>query len=151
MIGLFWNIRGLGKIDRIPVLTSRMRDHHVDFVGIMETKKGSFTDGFLKNIAWNVPFKWHHLEANGTAGGILVGVNEDVFSMTVLDTLDYSVSVMLTCKKSGFSWKLVVIYGTAYEEQKHLFLEELENIMSKWDGPTLLGGDFNLVRYVSDE
>jgi hypothetical protein len=39
MIGLFWNIRGLGKIGRVPALVSRIRDNHVDVVGVIETKK----------------------------------------------------------------------------------------------------------------
>lgn len=42
MIDLFWNIRGLGQIGRIPALTSRIRDNHVDFVCIIETKKSEF-------------------------------------------------------------------------------------------------------------
>ena len=45
MIGLIWNIRGLGKIDRVPALRGRMNDHHVDFLGIMETKKTTFLMG----------------------------------------------------------------------------------------------------------
>jgi hypothetical protein len=35
MIGLLWNIRGLGKIARIPALVDKIRSNHVDFVGIM--------------------------------------------------------------------------------------------------------------------
>ena len=46
MIGLLWNIRGLGKIDRVPALVGKIRDNHVDFVGIMETKKKEFSSGF---------------------------------------------------------------------------------------------------------
>jgi hypothetical protein len=48
MIGLFWNIRGLGKDGRVTALTSRIRDFNVDFVGVMETKKNNLTSGFLK-------------------------------------------------------------------------------------------------------
>jgi hypothetical protein len=35
MIGLIWNIRGMGSIGRIPALVSRIRDNHVDFVGVI--------------------------------------------------------------------------------------------------------------------
>lgn len=58
---------------------------------------------------------------------------------------------MLTCKKSGFIWKFIVVYGPTYDDQKQAFLDELEAIMSTWQGPTLVGGDFNLVRFVSDK
>jgi hypothetical protein len=151
MIGLLWNIRGLGKIDRVLALVGKIRDNHVDFVGIMETKKKDFSSGFLKSLTWNVPFSWCHLEALGAAGGILVGANTNVFSMTVLEILKFSISVMLTNKKNGFSWKLVVVYGPTYDDRKVDFLDELEHIMVSWQGPLLIGGDFNLVRFISDK
>jgi len=44
-----------------------------------------------------------------------------------------------------FVWRLVVVYGSPYEEGKLEFLQELENILGNWDGPTVLGGDFNLI------
>jgi hypothetical protein len=148
MIGMLWNIRGLEKIDRLLVLRSRIIDHHLDFVGVMETKKNNLSDGLLKFLAHNTPFNWFHLEARGTAGGILVGENQDLVNMVVSETLKYLVSVLLTCKKTGFTWKLIVVYGPSYEEQKHDFLDELESVMNLWQGPTLIGGDFNLVRFV---
>jgi hypothetical protein len=151
MIGLLWNIRGLGKIDRVPALVGKIRDNHVDVVGIMKTKKKDFSSGFLKCLTWNVPFGWCYLEALGAAGGILVGANTDVFSMTVLEILNFSISVMLTNKKNGFSWKLVVVYGPAYDDRKVDFLDELEHIMVSWQGPLLISGDFNLVRFISDK
>jgi hypothetical protein len=90
------------------------------------------------------------LEANGSAGGILVGANADLFNMAV-EVLNFSISVKLTCKKTGFSWKFIVVYGPAYDEQKASFLVGLEDVMSSWKGPLLIGSDFNLVRFVSDK
>jgi hypothetical protein len=40
----------------------------------------------------------------------------------------------------------VVIYGSPYEEFKVEFTNELHLIMGLWTGPTLMGGDFNMVR-----
>jgi hypothetical protein len=129
-LAFFWNIRGLGKIDRIPALRSRTRDHHVDFVGIMETKKDKLSSGMLNLLTWNTSFNWYHLEAKGSARGILVRSTADLFTMTIGEVLTFSVSVMLTCKKTGFSWKLIVVYGPAYGEHRQDFLDELESIMS---------------------
>lgn len=151
MIGFLWNIRGLGTIGRIPALKGRIRDNHVSFLGIMETKKKDLSSGLLKNLVDNIPFSWCQLEPKGSAGGILVGANADMFNMVVKDILKFSISVMLTCKKSGFVWKLVVVYGPAYDDLKQDFLEELDVVMSAWQGPTLVGGDFNLIRFTSDK
>lgn len=137
MKGMFWNIRGLGKIDRVPALRGRIRDNHLDFVGVLETKKNNLSYGFLKSLTNNIPFSWFHLEAKGSAGGILVGANFDMFNLAVSDVLKYLVSCFLTCKKTGFTWKLIVVYGPAYEEYKQEFLDELESVMSVWQGPLL--------------
>jgi len=53
MIGLLWNVRGLGKLGRVPALISRIKDSHAEFVGIMETKN-SLSLGFLKSLSGNV-------------------------------------------------------------------------------------------------
>ncbi|KAJ1283589.1 hypothetical protein BS78_03G139500 [Paspalum vaginatum] len=128
MKGIFWNIRGLGKIGRIPAVVSRIRDNHVDIVGIVETKKESLSVGLLKSLTGYVEFDWCYLPAKGSAGGILVGCNLDKFAMSSTVLLQFSVSVFLIDKKTGFSWKLVVVYGSPYEE-----------------------GDFNLVRGPSEK
>lgn len=80
-----------------------------------------------------------------------MGANTDLFNMVIGEMLNYSVSVMMTCKKTGFSWKLIVVYGPAYDEQRQTFLDELDLVMNSWQGPILIGGDFNLVRFLSDK
>jgi hypothetical protein len=35
-----------------------------------------------------------------------------------------------------------VVYDSPYEEFKVDFLEELEVVMTRWQGPTLIGGGF---------
>ena len=151
MIGLFWNIRGLGKIGRLPALVSRIKESHADIIGIMETKKENFTSGYLKSLTGLAPFDWTFLPSSGSAGGILVGANSDCYTLIVGDILNFSVCVSLLDKKTSFSWKLVVVYGSPYEEGKQPFLDELHMVMSKSSGPTLIAGDFNLVRFSSDK
>ena len=43
-------------------------------------------------------------------------------------------------------WRLGVVYGSPYEEGKQEFIDELHTIFDNWEGPMVLGGDFNLVR-----
>jgi hypothetical protein len=74
-----------------------------------------------------------------------VGSNSDLFNMIVGDVLNFSVSILLTCKRTNFSWKFIVVYGPAYDEQRQVFLDELDSVMSSWQGPLLIGGEFNLV------
>ncbi|KAJ1291702.1 hypothetical protein BS78_02G335900 [Paspalum vaginatum] len=98
-------------------------------------------------LGGRVPFEWFCLPARGFAGGILVGANLDIYNICLGDVLRYSISVFLTDKRIGFNWKLIVVYGSPYEEGKQDFLEELDLVISNRNGPTLIGGDFNLVRF----
>lgn len=79
----------------------------------METKKSDFSLGYLKSLSFNIPFDWCYLKSKGSAVGILVGCNSDMFSMLIDDILTFTVSVMLTCKKTGFVWKFIAVYGPA--------------------------------------
>jgi hypothetical protein len=117
----------------------------------MKTKKDSFIPSLLKSLTSLTPFDWTFLLARGSAGGIFIGANSDLFKLIVGDLLNFSMSVSILDKKTGFSWKLVVVYGSMYDEGKQSFLDELHLVMSKWDGPTLIARDFNLVRFSSDK
>ena len=44
-----------------------------------------------------------------------------------------------------------MVYGSPYDEEKQEFINELENLLDNWDGPTVIGGDFNLVCNVKDK
>ena len=58
----------------------------------------------------------------------------------------FSVSASLKNTANTFLWRLIVVYIPAYEYGKQEFIDELHYVLEDWDGPTLIGGDFNLVR-----
>jgi endonuclease/exonuclease/phosphatase family metal-dependent hydrolase len=43
------------------------------------------------------------------------------------------------------------VYGSPYEEGKQAFIDELHLVLASWQGPTLIGGDFNLVRFAYEK
>jgi hypothetical protein len=55
-------------------------------------------------------------------------------------------STYLRNKDDSFKWALVVVYGPAQDDQKQLFLSELVNMCSREALPTIVGGDFNILR-----
>ena len=135
-------MRGLNKEGRLQCLTDFANDNKLDFAGFQETKKESFNESFLNYI--NKDFVWHFLPANGTASGILVGVDERKFEVIAWRIGKYSVVGIIRNYQDSFVWRIVVVYGSPYEEGKLDFLAELESLLVNWDGPTVLGGDFNI-------
>jgi mannosylglycoprotein endo-beta-mannosidase len=143
MIGAFWNIRGLNKEGRLQCLSDFVKDNSLDFVGLQETKKEHFNESFLLYV--HKDFIWHVLLAKGSAGGILIGFNGRKFEILACMNGDFCASVMIKNCYDKFVWRLIVIYGSPYEEGKLSFIQELDTFLDNWDGPTIIGGDFNLV------
>ena len=50
MIGLIWNIRGLGQPGKIQCLCDTIAKSNPDFIGFQETKKELISEGLLKAI-----------------------------------------------------------------------------------------------------
>ena len=105
----------------------------------METRKNNLLPGSLDSLVLGKNFTWHIIPSDGTAWCILLGVvcfvdRKFSFSATVINKVD------------GFSWHLVVVYGTAYAEFKLHFLAELHDVMEHASLPICVCGDFNLVR-----
>lgn len=150
MKGAFWNIRGLNKAGRKLALTGFIGENDLDFVGIIETKKEDFVNSYLRSLSRR-NFDWCFLPATGSVGGILLGCDLNKFSMTNSRRRTFTLSVMLHDKKANFDWKLIVVYGSPYEDGKQEFLDELEAVMNEWSGPIMIEGDFNLTRSQSDK
>jgi hypothetical protein len=87
-------------------------------------------------------YRWNWLPTKGTDGGILVGINNDLFDICRCVIHTFSVSILLKNKTDGVVWRFISVYGSAYDERKLEFINELHNTYASWNGPTLVGGDF---------
>jgi hypothetical protein len=52
----------------------------------------------------------------------------------------------MKCKRDGFEWNFVSVYGAAQDAQKPDFLAELVRMCDNQDLPMMVGGDFNIIR-----
>jgi exonuclease III len=151
MLISFFNIRGITAPGRKKCLEDTVIPLKVDYIGFQETKKEKFSRSFLKTILGNRNFEWNFRPAVGSAGGILVGVNSDIFEVISWDIKSFSVSTVVRVKSSGVVIRLTTVYGSPYEEGKDAFISELHELFLSWDGPAMIGGDFNLVRSQCDK
>jgi hypothetical protein len=137
MIGALWNTRGLNKPGRLQCIADFIRSNRLDFVGFQETKMVVISDSFLQAVCKDM--NWKSVPAQGTAGGILVGVKHSFVDIVRCDQHQFCLSLV------------VVVYGSPYDEFKQDFIKELHMVMGEWQGPTMVGGAFNLVRYQSEK
>jgi hypothetical protein len=47
--------------------------------------------------------------------------------------------------------KITTVNGSPYEKGKQAFISELHELFLNWNGPAIIGGDFNLVRSQFDK
>lgn len=100
MIGAFWNIRGLGKTGRKEYVIDLIKNNNLDFVGIQETKKEDFDVEYLDALAGRKQFCWNWIPAKGTAGGILMGFDVDVFEIIEWKKLEFIMCGKVKHKRS---------------------------------------------------
>ena len=144
---LFWNPRGVQAAGRQQAIIDLLNKTHANILGFQETKKETISDSYLKSLVGNRIFAWNSLPAIGSAGGILVGVDIDYFDIISWDIRDFSVTVVVTLKSMGLTVRVITVYGPSYEDRRDDFLSELHNLFLEYQGHTIIGGDFNLVRY----
>jgi hypothetical protein len=77
----FYNIRGYGRPGHRTQIKEFISREQLDFVGLQETMKSSFSPVDLRGIYPLGKFAWHHTPALGRSGGMLLGVNEDAFDV----------------------------------------------------------------------
>ncbi|XBH61956.1 hypothetical protein VPH35_116304 [Triticum aestivum] len=80
-----------------------------------------------------------------------MGVDQDIFEIIAWSHLDFSVSCELRHKCNGNLFRVITMYGSPYEEGKGAFISELHTLFVDFKIPTLIGGDFNLVRNVKEK
>jgi hypothetical protein len=91
-------------------------------------------------------FLWHCNEPRGRSGGILLGIDLDVYDIGTIDEGDFYVKFHLCNKNNRFKWALVAIYGPTQDNFKESFLSGLVNMCRHEALPIMLGGDFNIIR-----
>ncbi|PUZ56665.1 hypothetical protein GQ55_5G345000 [Panicum hallii var. hallii] len=149
MVVLLWNIRGSGKKARVRQLRELMNREQVEIVGVQETIKQDFSDQELLSLS--ADFQWRWISARGHLGGILKGVKDSLLQVEEWIVGEYFIEATIKHRGNNFRWVVMVVYGPTQHEFSGFFLEELASRLENRILPTLLGGDFNLIRTMGDK
>jgi hypothetical protein len=119
-------------------LSDFIKINRLDFVGIQETKRMDFSESTVDNYYSRMC--WKCLSANGSAGGILVGFKSHGFEVVAWQVFEYCTVAIVKNQGDKFTWRLIVVYESPYEETKMDFVGELHRVMGLWQGPIVIGG-----------
>ena len=87
----------------------------------------------------------------GASGGILLVWNGDYWYKLDEFVGKYSVSVLLKDVRRDVLWVVTSVYGPINTSEKAAFLAELTSIVSLWNKPWVIGGDFNVIRFPNEK
>jgi hypothetical protein len=151
MRGIFWNSNRFKYPKKHKYICDLTKESNLNFIAISEIGRSDFTPRFLKKLCSGKDYLWHCKPPNGRSGGMLLGVNLQIFDIGAIDEGDHFIKFHLCNKSNDFKWALVVVYGPAQPEQKENFLAELVHMCSHENLPLLMGGDYNILRHSSEK
>ena len=124
-----------------------IRDHNFDIVAVMETRKQDMSRANLNRLSGGADFVWRCLQPRGRSGGILLGVNSLILDLSLIVEGEFFIKFHLRNRQDDFKWILMAVYGPAQKDFKSAFLSELVRTCQQNTLPTLIRGDFNIMRH----
>ena len=94
--------------------------------------------------------KWKELNAEGSAGGVLLIWDNSHISLVDHVVGSYSITCLFRMTDNGFLWAFSGVYGPVENRFRESFWEELGSIKGLWDCPWCVGGDFNEVFFPNE-
>ena len=144
---MLWNVGGVNNRDKRKVLKAFIRSRKVDIVCLQETKIQNMSVGIVRSLGVGRFLDWGTVDAEGSAGGILVFWDKRVVELVDMKTRIFSVSCCFRNCTDGCQWMFSRVYGPVLDSKMELFWEELGVVRGLWNGPWCVGGDFNVVRF----
>ena len=141
-------MQGLNNPQKRCVIKNLLRDWKCDVVCLQKTKLVAIDLGMVHSL-WSNPYlDWVALNANHTAGGILL-----MWDKQMLEKIDsmvgtFSVSCLWKGLFNGFEWVYSGNYGLHSDSLRSALWGELVYVRHRWNVPWCAIGDFNVVLFL---
>lgn len=147
---LSWNCKGLGSLEKCLVVRNVIRSSRCDVVCMQDTKWSKMDFLYVSTV---LPSFFENdcmfINAIGSRGGCLISWKRR-FRMNSAWATTHTISVVLTEISSGQKFTVTNTYGPSVDQQKSEYIKELRKLAANIEGPWLIAGDFNLVRWLVD-
>ena len=140
---LSWNVRGVNDPEKRKVIKNFIRIHRVDMICLQETKVQDMNIDIVRSLGVGRFLNWTALNAEGSAGGILLIWDKRRIRLGDSMLGNFSVSCLFRMEEDGFQWVFSGVYGLVDKSLRELFWKELGSIKGLWNDPWCVGGDFN--------
>ena len=135
-----WNVRGVNDPDRRKIIRNFIGYQRVDLVCLQETKIQEMIAAVARSLGVGRLSDWRALNAEGSAGGILLFWDKRIMELVDSEISLFSISCLFKMVEGGFLWTFSGVYGPVERKLKEFFWEELGSIRGWWEGPWCLVG-----------
>ena len=147
---LSWNVRGLNLDEKQMKIKGLIGEWKVDIVCLQETKLYHATRELGRSLWGCAHMDWCYSGSQGASGGILL-----MWDRRLVEKFEVCVGCfIIVCSfqsvSDNFEWAFAGVYGPNDDNDRQLLWDELVSIMSLWEVPWCIVGDFDAIRYLSE-
>ena len=151
---IVWNVRGLNAFKKRLWIRGLLKEWKADIVCLIETKMEVITREVVCSLWGGQHVDWMYKGANGASRGILLMWDRRVMEKREECIGCYTIACTFENVEDHFVWAFFGggggVYGPNLEVDRRILWEELAGLMSMWEIPWCIGGDFNIVRFPSE-
>lgn len=118
-----WNVRGLGMPSKWFLVKDFLQLHHADICCLQESKLSSINSITWKSIGGVRLDHFSFVPKIGSAGGIIIGWNNNLFIGNVRFKGTYTLTIEFTTRISNVVWLCTTVYGPNARHLKQSFRE----------------------------
>nr|GEW41474.1 RNA-directed DNA polymerase, eukaryota [Tanacetum cinerariifolium] len=145
-----YDMDGLGHKTKKEWVRELNLQHKVNFLALQETKMDRITHMDVKFIWGNSNYQFVSSDSVGNSGGILCIWEATVFKKAYVTVSDNFIAIYGTWISNSSKVLIVVVYAPQSLALKRALWEYISSLISRWDGESIVMGDFNDVRSIEE-
>ncbi|RVX05721.1 Transposon TX1 uncharacterized 149 kDa protein [Vitis vinifera] len=147
---LSWNTRGLGSKKKRRIVRRFLSTQNPDIVMLLITKRETWDRRFVSSVWTGKRVEWVALPACGASRGIVILWDSSKFECIEKVLGSFSVTVKFNSGEEGSFW-LTSVYGPINPLWRKDFWLELQDLYGLTFPRWCVGGDFNVIRRISEK
>ncbi|GJU90435.1 RNA-directed DNA polymerase, eukaryota, partial [Tanacetum coccineum] len=141
------NVQGLGHKTKKEWVKELNNKHGVNFLALQETKMDCISHLDVKFMWGNSNYQFVASDSVGNSGGILCVWEESIFKKENVSMSDNFIAIYGTWLPTNTRILIVAIYAPQPTVLKRILWEYISGLINRWNGETIVLGDFNEVRF----
>jgi len=140
----------LNEGDKCLRVRNLLRQWKADIICLHESKLEFISSSVLRSLWGYQHMDWCYSPSREAFGGILVMWDKRVVEKIEECVGENIVACSFRRVEDGFSWAFAGVYGPNNDCDRRLLWEELAGLLSWWNLPCCIGGDFNIICFPSE-